>query len=159
MGPPFLLPSASANNTSTSASPFGPDGSQKSKPTVLVVDDDSSVRHSIGRVLTTEALHVVMARGVKDALDHILRNPPDLVMTDLCMVPLSGWDLIMHLKNSFPALPIFVISALPLESAGKAGRAAAEFFQKPLDLDLLLVAIRRHLGTSGADAIPSPAQP
>jgi DNA-binding NtrC family response regulator len=122
---------------------------RKSKPTVLVVDDDSSVRQSICRVLAAEPLQVVAARDVKDALDHIERNTPDLVITDLHMGTLSGWDLIIHLEDRYPRLPIFVITALPLQYAGKATRNLPVVFQKPLDLDRLLAAIRRQLGAPG----------
>jgi len=124
----------------------------KSKPTVLLVDDDSSVRLSISRVLGTEGLQVVAARGVKDALECIARNIPDLVVTDLCMAPLSGWDLIVYLESRFPALPIFVVTALPpVKSARGAGNGADAFFQKPLNLDVLLAAIRNQLGLPGTN--------
>jgi DNA-binding NtrC family response regulator len=119
---------------------------RKPGPTVLLVDDDSSVRNSVGRVLTTEGLQVVPARDVKDALDYLVLNTPDLVITDLCMVLHSGWDLILVLKDRYPALPIVVITALPVRSAVGADRVATAFFQKPLDLDALLAAIRRELG-------------
>ena len=120
----------------------------KPGPTVLLVDDDSSVRNSVCRVLTAEGLQVVPARGVKDALDYLARNTPDLVITDLCMALLSGWDLIAHLSDHHPALPIVVISALPVQSAIGADQVATAFFQKPLDLDALLGAIHRELDWS-----------
>jgi len=122
---------------------------EKPAPTVLLVDDDSSVRTSLGRVLLAEGLQLMTARGVKDALEHISRHAPDLVITDLCMAPLSGCDLITHLANKFPALPVFVITALPLQSAGGVERLAAGFFQKPLNLEAVFAAIRRALGVVG----------
>ena len=117
----------------------------KSGPTVLLVDDDSSVRNSVCRVLTSEGLQVVPARGVKDALDYLALKTPDFVITYLCMALLSGWDLIAHLRDHYHSLPIVVITALPPQSAGGANEAAAAFFQKPLDLDALLAAIQREL--------------
>lgn len=104
------------------------------------------MRNSVGRVLTVEGLRVVLARDVKDALDYLVLNTPDLVITDLCMVLHSGWDLILVLRDRYPALPIVVITALPARSAVGAKRVASAFFQKPLDLDALLAAIRRELG-------------
>jgi DNA-binding NtrC family response regulator len=132
-----------AASLASAAAPAGKPG-----PTVLLVDDDSSVRNSVCRVLTAEGLRVVPARGVKDALDYLARNTPDLVITDLCMALLSGWDLIAHLGDHHPALPIVVISALPVRSAIGADRVATAFFQKPLDLEALLVAIQRELNWS-----------
>jgi DNA-binding NtrC family response regulator len=148
--------------------PFAPTGScevvspltavRKPGPTILLVDDDAAVRNSVSRVLISEALQVVTARGVKDALEQIFRNTPDLVVTDLCMAPLTGWDLITHLEDRYPAVPIFVITALPLQSAGDANRVASAFFQKPLDLDALLAAIRRQLDVPGSGQSLSPVQ-
>jgi DNA-binding NtrC family response regulator len=123
----------------------------KSEPAVLLVDDDSSVRKGISRVLIAEGLQVVTARCVKDALECISREIPDLVITDLCMAPLSGWDLMVHLNSRYPALPVFVVTALPpAQSAGGADHVADAFFQKPLNLEALLAAIRTQFGMPGA---------
>ena len=117
----------------------------KPVPTVLLIDDDPSVRASVCRVLGAEAMQVIAARGVKDALEYIFRYVPDLVVTDMCMAPLSGWDLIAYLKDQYPALPVFVISALPLPFAGDGMERIGAYFQKPLDLDQLVAAIRRQI--------------
>jgi len=114
----------------------------KPAPTVLLIDDDPSVRASVCRVLGAEAMQVIAARGVKDALEYIFRYVPDLVVTDMCMAPLSGWDLIAYLKDQYPALPVFVISALPPPFAGDEMEKIGAYFQKPLDLDQLVAAIR-----------------
>ncbi len=134
------------------------DAPKKTGPIILLVDDDAAVRNSVGRVLTSEGLHIVTARGAKDALEYIYGNTPDLVVTDLCMAPLTGWDLIKHLHDRHPALPIIVITALSPQTAGVAKRDTAAFFQKPLDLDALLAAIRRQFRTpSCGPAAISPA--
>ena len=143
---PANLPDRPAPRTSPAPRP------ENHRPTILLVDDDAAVRDSVARVLTAESMHVVAARGAKDALEHIFRNTPDLVVTDLCMAPLTGWDLIVHLRDRFPALPIFVVSALPQHTAGVARCDAEAFFQKPLDLDALLAAIRRQLAAVGFGA-------
>lgn len=122
----------------------------KRAPTVLLVDDDAAVRLSIGRVLRAEAIQVVLARGVKDALEHIARQTPSLVLTDMCMGPLAGWDLIAHLRNHHPDLPIFVISAIPSPLGHEGIRPTEAYFQKPLDLDVLVAAIRRQLSIAEA---------
>ena len=67
------------------------------------------------------------------------------MITDLCMIGVNGWDLLFHEKLQRPNLPIFVITALPLTSVGGADRFATDFFQKPLDLDNFVAAIRRRL--------------
>jgi DNA-binding NtrC family response regulator len=159
------LPNHSSRRTAVNANdhtgwrPLAAPAAENTRPTVLLVDDDSAVRNGISRVLTTEALEVITARGVKDALDHIYRAVPDLVVTDLCMSPLTGWDLIEFLGPRFPDLPIFVITAQRLPFAGGVEGYSAGFFQKPLDFDALLTAIRQRLGLPRAsnDYPPLPA--
>lgn len=121
----------------------------RSASTILLVDDDGAVRESLTRVLTSESYRVRVARGVKDALEHLSEYPPDLVLTDLCMRPLTGWDLIVHLHNRLPRIPIVVITALPLPLAGDVMAAIAAAFRKPVDLEVLVASIRRQLTGAG----------
>ena len=118
------------------------------KPTILLVDDDRAVRESLERVLAIEGWRVVSAANGEEALERLAERQPDLMITDLRMAAVSGWDLLFHENMQRPNLPIFVVSALPPSEAGGADQFAEEFFQKPLDLDALLLAIRRRLGVS-----------
>jgi two-component system, OmpR family, response regulator MprA len=117
--------------------------------TILLVDDDPGVRESLQRVLTLEGWQVVAAANGEEALIHLAGAQPDLMITDLCMTEISGWDLLFHEKIQRPGLPIFVITALPPVATGGADDFATEFFQKPLDLDVLVAAIHRCLGRAG----------
>lgn len=116
--------------------------------TILLVDDDPAVLKSLGRVLATEGWRVVTAANGEEALERLAERQPDLIITDLRMAGISGWDLLFHENMQRPNLPIFVITALPPASVGGADHFAAEFFQKPLDLDALVTAIRRRLDVS-----------
>ena len=78
---------------------------------------------------------------------------PILIITDLNMPLGDGWELLFHENLQRPDLPFFVITALPLTSAGGADRFAHEFIQNPIDLDALLAAVRHYIGAPrGADA-------
>jgi two-component system response regulator MprA len=109
-----------------------------------LVDDDPAVLESLRRVLATEGWQVITAASGEDALKSLAERQPDLMITDLCMIGVNGWDLLFHEKLQRPNLPIFVITALPTTSVGGADRFATDFFQKPLDLDVMVAAIRRH---------------
>jgi DNA-binding response OmpR family regulator len=124
----------------SSTDPFPP-----ASPIILLVDDDPAVLESLRRVLVTEGWQVVTAASGEEALARLAEQQPDLMITDLCMIGVNGWDLLFHEKLERPSLPIFVITALPLSSVGGADRFATGFFQKPLDLDALVAAIRRRL--------------
>ena len=114
-------------------------------PTILLVDDDPAVLESLARVLAIEGWRVISAASGAEALDRLAEVVPDLMITDLSMAEISGWDLLFHENIERPNLPVFVITALPPQVAGGANHFAAEFFQKPLDLDALVLAIRRCL--------------
>ena len=120
------------------------DGSP-AEATILLVDDDKAVRESLQRVLATEGWRVISAASGEEALEFLAAHQPDLMITDLCMAEVNGWDLLFHENLQRPKLPIFIVTALPLPAVGGADRFAAEFFQKPLDLDALVLAIHRCL--------------
>jgi DNA-binding response OmpR family regulator len=110
-----------------------------------LVDDDPAVLESLRRVLATEGWQIVTAANGEEALQSLAERQPDLMINDLCMIGVNGWDLLFHEKLQRPNLPIFIISALPTTSVGGADRFATDFFQKPLDLDVMVAAIRRQL--------------
>ena len=113
-----------------------------SAKTILLVDDDRAVREGLHRVLATEGWKVISAANGTEALERLDDHQPDLLITDLMMGCISGWDLLFHEKLQRPTLPIFVITALPPEIRGGADRFATECFPKPVDLDALVRAIR-----------------
>jgi len=75
--------------------------------------------------------------------------------TDLCMHAVSGWDLVFHYHLHEAGLPFFVITALSPREAGGVDALADRFFQKPLNLETLLTAVRERLAASGS-ALPQP---
>jgi DNA-binding NtrC family response regulator len=123
--------------------------------TILLVDDDPAVREALRGVLTSEGLRVIVAAGGAEALACLESCLPDLVITDLRMATVSGWDLLFHEHFERPGVPFFVITALPPKATAGAELFATEFFQKPLDLDVLIAAIHRHLASSDPDASES----
>jgi DNA-binding response OmpR family regulator len=123
-------------------------------PTILLVDDDHGVLVSLARVLSSEGWHVVTASNGEEALQRLAEQQPDLMITDLSMGAVSGWDLLFHENLQRPDLPIFVITALPPSEVGGADRFATEFFQKPLDLEALMAAIHQRVETFPSMQVP-----
>ncbi len=117
-----LLPRWPARLASSATTP----GTQKT-PSVLLVDDDSAVRESLRRMLSTEDLMVTTAAGGAEAMRAIELHEPDLLITDLCMASTDGWDLIVRENRLRPAIPIFVITALPARETGGADQLAKQF--------------------------------
>jgi len=111
-----------------------------------LVDDDKSVRESLGRVFDKEGWQTVVAANGEEALEHLASRLPDLMITDLGMDGINGWDLLIHEGLQRPEMPVFVITGLGRDSIEGADLLATEFFPKPLDLEALVGAVRRRLG-------------
>ena len=96
------------------------------KPRALVVDDSLSIRKYVSSLLFQKGFEVESARNGYEALDLLKNKPFDIVVTDLEMPKLSGYELIEALRadSSFDALPIIVLS----------GRAGENFRQLTAEL-------------------------
>ena len=140
----------------TAAQRSEPTRKTNAEATILLVDDDPGVLKSLARVIRAHGWKVVTARDGAEALLQLNDQPPDLLITDLSMGDVSGWDLLFHEDMQRPRLPVFVITALPVPAIAGANVLAAEFFQKPLDLDALVAAIHRRLDASEQTANPEP---
>jgi CheY-like chemotaxis protein len=110
---------------------------------VLVVDDETDIRQAVAEVLAEEGHQVVSARDGAEALTHLRAFHPQLVLLDLMMPVMDGWQFRAAQKREEPelsAVPVIVLSAL-----GRDGAIDADaYIQKPFDLDDLLKAVKRH---------------
>jgi two-component system response regulator CpxR len=132
-------------------------------PRVLVVDDDRFIRESLDDLLSEEGYEVELADNGVAALAAIRDGHPDLVLLDLMMPVLSGWEVLEQLDEerggSGGGVPVIVISAFPAPVSAILGRGVRACFGKPLDTHLLLEAVRIWGGPPGArtPAAPMPA--
>jgi len=84
--------------------------SKPSSRQVLVVDDDESVRDSVGRLLTAAGYGVSTARHGFDALLQLRRMQPDLIVSDLNMPEMSGFEFLSVVRRRFPEIPVVAMS-------------------------------------------------
>lgn len=79
---------------------------------ILVVDDNRRFLTSLAELLqiNENGLSILTAEDGKSALEILKSAPVDLVMTDLHMPVMDGFDLIVHMKKNHPAIPIIVMS-------------------------------------------------
>jgi CheY-like chemotaxis protein len=114
------------------------------KPTILVVDDESSVLHMVSDVLEDEDLRVLTARSGQEALIMATRERPDLIITDLMMPGINGRVLRERLRSQPQTAAIPVL----LMTAAYQVQAAQEFsglIAKPFDIDELVAQVHQHL--------------
>jgi CheY-like chemotaxis protein len=106
--------------------------------TVLVVDDEPSVLFALSEGLADRkrGLKVVTAANGREALSLLDSEAVDLVLTDLRMPEMDGFELLAHLRRSFPGLPVIIMTALgSAETDGRLG--SVELFTKPFDVPSL----------------------
>jgi len=116
-------------------------------PSILVVDDDLSIRETLLRQLTEEGYDVAIAESAEAAISMLGRRDaePALVITDIRMPGMSGLDLLGWLRDSQPDTDVIVVTAHEdMETAIAAMKGGAyEFLVKPLDLDQVELVITR----------------
>jgi CheY-like chemotaxis protein len=77
---------------------------------LLVVDDEPSIREVTSAMLAEQGYEVLTAEDGQEALEVLPRFRPDLVVTDLRMPRLSGFELLEIIRKQFPGLPVIAVS-------------------------------------------------
>ncbi len=112
---------------------------------LLVVDDNESNRDMLSRRLTHEGYDVVMAASGREALELVKNEPVDLVLLDVMMPEMNGYEVLQHLKahGTWRDIPVIMISALDeIESVVRCiERGAEDYLPKPFDPVLLRARI------------------
>ena len=97
---------------------------------ILLVDDEPSIRVLLGAVLKQAGYTVEVAEDGFAALRAIQQQMPDIVITDLRMPNMNGFELLSVIRNRFPELPTVAISGEFLACQISEGPLADAFFQK-----------------------------
>jgi DNA-binding response OmpR family regulator len=119
---------------------------------LLVVDDNAALRRGLSVRLRANGYEVLFAEDAISATAAIVMERPDLVILDLALPRGDGFDVMERLRKNECLANIPVIVLTGRELAGNRDRAlqagAAAFFQKPMEDDTLLFAIRLALNMS-----------
>jgi PAS domain S-box-containing protein len=122
---------------------------RKSNETILVVEDDMSVRQMIVRILAAEGYSVLEAQNGREALTAVERHgkPIALVLTDVAMPEMGGEELGIRLSEVAPALPVLYMSGFTDEEVRRRGllQRSVPIVQKPLMPQTLTQRIRSAL--------------
>lgn len=129
--------------------------------TILVVDDEEKIRHTLRGVLSDEGYEVLEAEDGQAALDVLARGIPRLAIVDIWMPEVDGIELVQRMRAQAPELPIIVISGHgTIETAVRVIRLGAfDFLEKPFELDQLLDVVNRALGDGRAAPAARPELP
>lgn len=116
-------------------------------PTLLIVDDELPILHSLEGVLSDEGFNVLTAPNGYECLKTLDTEHPDLVLLDIWMPGLDGIDTLREIKKSHPGIPVIMISGHgTIETAVTATKYGAfSFIEKPISIDKMIVAINNAL--------------
>jgi len=112
------------------------------KKTVLVVDDDASVRDSMKKVLETADFEVLLAGDGQEAVEQARPGRVDLLLLDIGLHIRHGWDALAQITAANPCLPVIIITGHSDQYAVARAAGASAFMEKPLDATQLLAAIQ-----------------
>jgi DNA-binding NtrC family response regulator len=110
---------------------------------ILIVDDDSSVRESLQKILT-DAGYGVSAAPDGDAAEAEF-GKADLLVLDLNLPIQDGWDVLGRVNSEFPLLPVIVITGLADQLDERTIPGASAFLEKPIEVSQLLETIEHLL--------------
>jgi len=122
---------------------------------ILVVDDDESLRELLRMHLSAAGYEVILAEDAIVAGYLVLKQPPDLIVTDIKMPYMDGFEFVAALKadKSLPYIPvIFLTSVEEGDTRGKE-LGAVGYINKPVRADQLLALVAQH-APSGAKPAP-----
>lgn len=120
-----------------------------SKRKVLIVDDSATVRKFVSFTLKMKNFEVIIAEDGLDALEKMPYDGVDLVITDLNMPNMDGYELIRNLKedDKFSNIPIIILSSESGEDDIEKGKAlgAASYLVKPFNAVRLQYEVTKYL--------------
>src|SRR5438552_5026641 len=122
--------------------------------TILVIDDDESLRDTIGVMLEQEGFHAELAGDGRSGYDRALALKPDLLLVDLRLPGMSGVDICRQLRAARVKTPIIVLSAVgdELDKVLLLEIGADDYVVKPFGSRELMARIRAVLRRSSPDA-------
>jgi CheY-like chemotaxis protein len=125
----------------------GTRGNGQARPMVLVVDDDDEIRESLGESVQLEGYEVREAKDGAEAIEIMKATPPALLLLDLMMPGMNGWQVVdeMERNRRLAAIPVFIVTAVPNVSEVRSGYP---IFTKPIKLDRMMRTIRAFLSPS-----------
>lgn len=115
---------------------------------ILVVDDEECIRRALSTALSAMGYEAVVASSGTEALNLLLRSSFDLVLTDLQMPGMDGWNLTSHIKGRFPNIPVVLMTGQGKEDIMERmkGSCVDSVLFKPFRLDDILKTAQKMLG-------------
>ncbi len=123
-------------------------------PKILVVDDEPEIVKLVAKLMEARGHLVTIARDGQEALDSVERERPDLIVLDLNLPKLDGFEVCRRLKgaDTTKAIPIIMLTAsyVTVDDATRGiGSGADEYVVKPFLREVLIHNVERLLAAAG----------
>lgn len=128
---------------------------------ILVIDDDSAVTDLLSLLLRSQGFEVTATTNSAEGLSMIRENAPDVVVLDLMMPDMDGWQICKAVRE-FSQVPIIILSALndPSMIASVLDAGADDYLTKPTPSRVLIAHINRLVHrASSVDSSASRSDP
>ena len=118
---------------------------------ILVIDDDAAVTDLLSLLLKSQGFDVISTNSSTDGLNLIRDEQPDMVVLDLMMPEIDGWEICRSVR-SFSQVPIIILSALndPSMIASVLDAGADDYLTKPTPSRVLVAHINRLVHRTGS---------
>ncbi len=128
---------------------------------ILVVDDDPDILEALSEILEAEGFEIRRARNGKEALERLEPDPPQLILLDLMMPVMDGWEFAQRMRQrpSVADIPLIVLSADRNVGSKALDIGAVGHLAKPFELNDLLEMVRRALKGPPDSTKPSTQSP
>ncbi|MDQ5825095.1 MAG: response regulator [Chloroflexota bacterium] len=113
---------------------------------ILVIDDEPEILTTVATILEFEGYEVEQAANGAEGLDCIERNRPSLVLLDMRMPVLNGWDFARILKEKGVEIPVVVMTAAQDARRWAQEVGASGYIAKPFDVEDLLTTVGSLVG-------------
>ena len=112
--------------------------------TVLVVEDDLSLRKMMCAYLTLNGYQALSAGNGEEALDVMDRVLPDLVIADVMMPVMDGWQLTSEIRQAWPLMPIILVTARDSLEDKRTGFSAGadDYLTKPFSMKEFVLRVK-----------------
>jgi len=125
---------------------------------ILVADDDETVRHVISRTLQNAGYHVTTAANGIEALDSLDQTPHDLVLLDLQMPGMDGPSALKEIRKRYGPLPVIIVTGYPQSDlmAQALRYSPLMLLAKPVEPNRILEAVRTTLAGANKEGHTAP---
>ena len=114
---------------------------------ILIIEDEKRLRTNMDILLTDEGYRIVTAENGKEGLQYLAQEPFDLIINDIVMDDMNGFEVMEHIAtHGLDTLVIVITGFASTASAIQALRQGAyDYLPKPFDMDIMKISIKRAL--------------